>query len=49
VFVIVVVTNVDVNVENVVDLQWPPSNLHVHPHESEDDPHPLETLCHVPS
>jgi hypothetical protein len=45
---IVVVKNVLVNVENVVDLQWSLSNLHIHPDESEDVPHPLETLCHVP-
>ncbi len=45
---VVVATNVVVNVENVVDLQWSPSNLHIHPNESGDVFHPLETLCHVP-
>ncbi len=42
-----VVANVVVNVENVLDLQWSPSNFHIHPLQSVDAPHPLETLCHV--
>jgi hypothetical protein len=42
-----VAANVVVNVGNVVDLQWYPSNLHIHFHQSVDVPHPLETLCHV--
>ncbi len=33
---------------NVVDLQWSPSNLHIHLHQSANALHPLETLCHVP-
>jgi hypothetical protein len=45
-FAIVVVANVVINVRNVVDFQWYPSNIH--PHQSVDVPHPLETLCHVP-
>jgi hypothetical protein len=40
---VVVVANVIVNVGNVVDFQWSPSNLHIHPHQSVDAPHPLET------
>jgi hypothetical protein len=48
-FGVVVTTNVVINVENVVDLQWSPSNLHIHPHQSADVPHPLETLCHLHS
>jgi hypothetical protein len=51
-FVIVVIANVVVNVVNVVNvlyLQWSPSNLHIHPLQSVDIPHALETLCHVPS
>jgi hypothetical protein len=46
--VVVVTTNVVVNVVNVLDLHWSPSNLHIHPLQSADIPHPLETLCHVP-
>jgi len=48
VYVIVVIANVEVKFENVVDLKWFPSNLHIHLHESVDVFHPLETLCHVP-
>jgi hypothetical protein len=48
-FVIVVAANDVVNVENVLDFQWSPSNLHIHPLQSVDVPHPLETLCHAPS
>ncbi len=33
---------------NVVNLQWSPSNLHIHLHQSVDVFHPLKTLCHVP-
>jgi len=46
--VIVVVANVVANVVNVLDLQWSPSNLHMHPRKSANALHPLETLCHVP-
>jgi hypothetical protein len=46
---IVVVANVVANVENVLDLEWSPSNLHIHPLQSVNVLHPLETLCHVPS
>jgi len=49
VFGVVVTTNVVINIENVVDLQWSPSNLHIHPNQSANVPHLLETLCHVPS
>jgi len=31
-----------------MDLQWFPSNLHIHLHQSVNVLHPLETLCHVP-
>jgi hypothetical protein len=48
VYVVVVVANVVVNVENVSNLQWLPSNIHTHPLQSANVPHPLETLCHVP-
>jgi hypothetical protein len=48
VFVVVVANDV-VIVGNVVDLQWSPSNLHIHHRQSADAPHPLESLCHVPS
>jgi hypothetical protein len=48
VFVIVVVTNVVLNATNVVDLQWSPSNFHIHLHQSADVLHPLKTLCHAP-
>jgi len=47
--VVVVVAITVVNAENVVDLEWSPSNLHIHPHQSVNVPHLLETLCHVPS
>jgi len=47
--IIVIVANVVVNVVNVSDLQWSPSNLRIHPLQSVDDPHLLETLYHVPS
>jgi hypothetical protein len=47
--IVVDTINVVVNVENVLDLQWSPSNPHIHPLQSANDPHPLETLCHVPS
>jgi hypothetical protein len=48
-FVYVVIVAIVVgNVENVMDLQWFPSNLHIHPHQSANVPHLLETLCHVP-
>ncbi len=47
--IVVVATNVVVNVVNVLDLQWSPSNLHIHPLQSANDPHLLETLCHVNS
>ncbi len=46
--IVVVVTNVAVNDGNVLDLQWFPSNLHIHFHQSVDVPHPLETSCHDP-
>jgi len=46
--IVVVVANVVVNVENVSNLQWFPSNLHIHPLQSANVPHPLKTLCHVP-
>jgi hypothetical protein len=42
--VVVATTTVVVNVENVLDLQWSPSNLHTHPLQSANVPHPLETL-----
>ncbi len=42
-FVVVVAVNV---VVNVLDLQWCPPNLHIHPLQSVDAPHPLETLWH---
>jgi hypothetical protein len=45
---IVAIVNVAINVENVSNLQWFPSNLHIHLLQSVDDLHPLETLCHVP-
>jgi hypothetical protein len=48
IIVIVATTNDVVNVGNVVDLQWSPSNHHIRRHQSADVPHPLETLCHVP-
>jgi hypothetical protein len=35
-FVVIIVANVVVNVENVLDLQWFPSNLHIHPLQSVD-------------
>jgi hypothetical protein len=38
VFVVVVATNVVVNVENVLDFQWFPSNLHIHPLQIVDVP-----------
>jgi hypothetical protein len=47
VYVVVVAITI-VNVENVVDLEWSPSNLCIHPHQSANVPQPLETLCHVP-
>jgi hypothetical protein len=47
--IVVVVANVVVNVENVSNLQWSPSNLHIHPFQSANVPHPLETLYHVSS
>jgi hypothetical protein len=47
--IVVVVANVIVNVENVSNLQWFPSNLHIHPLQSADVLHPLENLYHVPS
>jgi hypothetical protein len=47
-FVVGVIANVVVNVENVVDLQWFPSNFHIHHHQNVDIPHLLETLYHVP-
>jgi hypothetical protein len=47
-FVVVAITNVVANVENVLDLHWSPSNLHIHPLQSANVPRPLETLCHVP-
>jgi len=37
--IVIVVANVVVNVENVLDLQWFPSNLHIHP-LCEVTPHP---------
>ncbi len=46
---IVIATNVVVNVGNVMDFQWSPSNLHVYPHQNVNVLHLLETLCHVPS
>ncbi len=46
---VVIVAIVVVNAENVVDLQWSPSNFHIHPHQSANVLHLLETLCHVPS
>jgi hypothetical protein len=46
-FVVFVVINVTINVENVLDLQWSPSNFHIHPLQSANVPHPLETLCDV--
>jgi hypothetical protein len=49
VFIVVVAANVVVNAENVLDLQWFPSNFHIHPLQSVDVPQPLETFCHVPS
>jgi hypothetical protein len=42
---VIVATN-DVN---VVDFQWCPSNLHIRPHPFANAPHPLKTLCNVPS
>jgi hypothetical protein len=45
----VVVANDVVNDGNVVDLQWFPSNFHIHHHQSANVLHPLKTLCHVPS
>ncbi len=48
-FSIVDLANVVINVENVSDLQWFPSNLHIHLLQNVDAPHPLETSCHVPS
>jgi hypothetical protein len=39
--IVVVIANVVVNVENVLDFQWSPSNLHIHPLQSVDVPHPL--------
>jgi hypothetical protein len=45
--VVVVATNDVLNFGNVVDFQGFPSNLHMHPHQSVDVPHPLKTLCHV--
>jgi hypothetical protein len=48
VVVVVVVANDVENAGNVVDFQWCPSNLHIRPLLSVDDPYPLETLCHVP-
>ncbi len=47
--VVIATVNVVVNVENVLDLQRSPSNLHIHPLQSADALHPLETLCHIPS
>jgi hypothetical protein len=47
--IVIVAVNVVVNVENVLDLKWSPSDLHIHPFRSADVPHTLETLCHVPS
>jgi hypothetical protein len=51
VIVIVIANNVvNVgNVGNVVNLQWSPSNLHIHHHQNANVVHPLEALCHVPS
>jgi len=37
------------NAADVVDLQWSPSNLHIHLHQNVNALHPLETLCHDPS
>jgi hypothetical protein len=45
-FVVVITANV---VENVLDLQWSPSNLHIHPLQNANAPHPLKLICHVPS
>ncbi len=42
-FVVVVVANVVGNAGNAMDFQWSPSNLHIHPHQNADVPHPLET------
>jgi hypothetical protein len=41
-FAIVIIANVVPNVANVMDLQWSPSNLHIH--QSANVIHPLETL-----
>ncbi len=49
VVVVVVITttaNVVVNVKNVVDFQWCPSNLRIYPHLYMDIPHLLKTLYH---
>jgi hypothetical protein len=46
VFVVVAIVNAIENAENVVDLQWFPSNLICI--QSANVPHLLETLCHVP-
>ncbi len=46
-FTIVDIANVIVNVENVLDLHWSPSNLHIHPLHSVFALHLLKTLCHV--
>jgi len=46
--VVVIIANDVVNVVNVLNFQWFASNLHIHPFQSVDVPHLLETLCHVP-
>jgi hypothetical protein len=47
VIVIATTANVVVNVKNVVDFQWCPSNLRIYPHPYMDIPHPLKTLYHA--
>jgi hypothetical protein len=42
VVVIVATANVVINVINVVDFQWCPSNFHIYPHPFVDTPHPLK-------
>ncbi len=43
-----VAANVVVNVGNVLNFQWSPSNLHIHPHQSTNVFQLKKTLCHVP-
>jgi hypothetical protein len=49
-----IVVGVVVNVVNVLDLQWSPSNIHIHPLQSADVPEkpyvmfPLNSLAILP-